>query len=46
MRIFPKIASIAKRPVKVTNTALMFIEVEQLAVYQFLPHLTIWKDLG
>ena len=36
MRIFPKIASIAKRPVKVTNTTLMFIEVEQLAVYQLL----------
>ena len=45
MRFFPKIALIAKkRPLKVTSIIFLFTEVEQLAVYQLLPNLTIWED--
>ena len=42
MRMFPKIALIAKkRPLKVISKTFLFREVEQLAVYQLLPNLTL-----
>ena len=45
--IFLKIASIVKRClVKVTITAFLFREVEQLAVYQLLTNLAVWEDFG
>ena len=42
MRIFPKTASIAKKPpLTVTSTTVLLREVEKLAVYQLLPDLAI-----
>ena len=47
MCIFPKLALIAKKsPLKVNSTTFLFREVEQLAVYQLLPNLTISEDFG
>ena len=42
MCMFPQIALFEKKhPLKVTSTTFLFGEVEQLAVYQWLPDLAI-----